>query len=103
MTPAERSRSQTVDELRARRIPLAERQSGEASVLVTVDGEVFRSIAGPPREIAADVRDILAGIICADAPEGAVMAHTGASGEARSWVKSSGSWSKIDRRPPHNP
>lgn len=102
MTPAERSRSQTVDELRARRIPLAERQSGEASVLVTVDGEVFRSIAGPPREIAADVRDILAGNICGDAPEGSVMTHTTPSGAGRAWVKSGGAWSKIDLAPSLN-
>jgi hypothetical protein len=92
VTPAERWRAQTVDELRARRIPRAARQPGEASVLVTVDGEVFRSIAGPPREIAADVRGILTGNICGDAPEGSVMTHTAPSGEARAWVKSGGAW-----------
>jgi hypothetical protein len=103
VTTAERWRAQTVEELRARRIPRAERGPGEGAVLVTVDGEVFRSISGPPREISTDVREILAGIICADAPEGSVMAHTAPSGAVRSWVKSSGVWATIDRCPSLNP
>lgn len=94
MTPAERWRALTVEELRARRIPRAAPGPGEGAVLVTVDGEVLRSIAGPPREVAADVRDILAGIICGDAPEGSVMTHTAPSGKARSWTRSAGQWNE---------
>ena len=88
------ARALTAADLRAVGLPMAARPEGEAAVLVTVDGAIMRSIAGPPREIATDVRWILAGIICGDAPEGSVMTHTAPSGKARSWTKRAGRWSE---------
>ncbi len=88
------ARALTAADLRAVGLPMAARSEGEAAVLVTVDGAIMRSIAGSPREIATDVRWILAGIICGDAPEGSVMTHTAPSGKARSWTKRAGRWSE---------
>ena len=95
MTPAERWRALTAADLRAVGLPMAARQPGEAGILVTVDGEVYRSAAGPPREIATDVERIRLGIICGDAPDGSVMTHTAPSGSCRSWVKREGQWSVV--------
>mgnify|MGYP006320435001 CR=1 FL=1 len=85
-------REAIVEDLRRLGLPMVTRGPRQASVLVTVDGAIMRSIAGPPREIATDVRWILAGIICGDAPDGSVMTHTAPVGAARSWTKRGGRW-----------
>ena len=85
-------RAAIVEELRRRAIPRADRAPQDAAVHVTVDGFVYRAMAGKPGEIATDVRWILANTICADAPDGAIMVHAGPTGKERTWTKKDGQW-----------
>ena len=87
-------REAIVEDLRRLGLPIVTRGPRQASVLVTVDGVVYRSTAGPPREIAVDVERIRLGIICGDAPEGSEMTHVAPTGAARSWTKRAGRWSE---------